>query len=163
MTDVVLVTLAFLHILAAIGWLGGAIFFLSAIGPGVRSLSPQASLEYLTKVGPKQVRFFIGTATATIVFGLVLLFYDFGPNGANWPTSLDVGFILGFIAYIIAMLVAIPAFRKVDKIAHQMMGNPQGGPPPPEFTKLLKKGTQGVIAVVIFLILATIFMVSTGF
>jgi Na+(H+)/acetate symporter ActP len=70
---IVITALAYLHVLAAMGWLGGAILFVSSIAPGLRSLSPTASLEFLAKVGPRSTRFFAGTATATIVFGLALL------------------------------------------------------------------------------------------
>src|SRR5437016_7683802 len=41
---VVVTVLAYLHVLAAMGWLGGAILVVSSIVPGLRSLSPAASL-----------------------------------------------------------------------------------------------------------------------
>ncbi len=158
----VIAVLTILHILAAMGWLGGVLFFLSAIGPGVRSFTPPASLEFLTKVGPKQLRFFAGAATGTIIFGLGLLFSTFGTDFSTWPIYIEVGFTLGLIAYLIAVLVTIPTFREVDKIAHQMMANPQAGPPPPEFPKLLKRANIAAVAVALILILTLIFMVSSA-
>ncbi len=155
--------LAFLHIISALAWLGAAIFFLSVIGPSVRSFSPAASLEFLTKVGPRQLRYFIGTATATIVFGLALLFAAFGTNYAAWPTSIDIGLSLGLIAYLDVMIVTVPAFRKADKVAHTVMSNAQPGPPPPELARHLRTGTAGAISVVVILLIATAFMVVTAF
>ncbi len=158
----VIAALTFLHIVSAMGWLGGVLFFLSAVGPGVRTFTPPASLEFLTKVGPKQLRYFAGVATSTIVFGLALLLATFGTDYAGWPRNIEVGFGLGLVAYLIAVLVTIPTFRKVDKIAHQMMGNPQAGPPPPEFPKLLKRANMAAMAVALILLLTLIFMVSSA-
>ena len=155
--------LAFLHIASAVGWLGAVAFFLSAIGPGVRTFTPPASLEFLTKVGPRQIRYFAGTATATIVFGLALLFAYYGSNA--WPTSMEVGFGLGLIAYLVAIGVTVPAFLKADKVAHQIMS--LQGPPPPELGAQLaghlRRGNVAGLTVGILLILTLAFMVYTGF
>ena len=157
----VIAVLTFLHIVSAMGWLGGVLFFISAVGPGVRSFTPPASLEFLTKVGPKQLTFFAAAATSAIVFGLALLFATFGMDYASWPGYIEVGFSLGLIAYLIAVLVTIPTFKKVDKIAHQMMSGPPG-PPPPEFPKLLKRANMAAMAVAVILLLTLAFMVSSA-
>jgi hypothetical protein len=158
----VIAVLTFLHIVAAMGWLGGVLFFLSAVGPGVRTFTPPASLEFLTKVGPKQIMFFAGAATGTIIFGLGLLFATFGTDTSTWPSYIEVGFGFGLIAYLIAIFVTIPTFRKVDKLAHEMMANPQAGPPPPEFGKLLKRANMAAMVVALILLLALVFMVSSA-
>jgi hypothetical protein len=160
--QMVIAVLTFLHIASAMGWLGGVVFFLSAVGPGVRAFTPAASLEFLTKVGPRQLRYFGGVATSTIVFGLALLVATFGTDVSTWPGYIEVGFTLGFVAYLIAILVTIPTFRKVDKIAHQMMANPQAGPPPPEFPKLLKRANMAAVAVALILFFTMLFMVSSA-
>ena len=157
----VVAALTFLHIIAAMGWLGGVMFFLSAVGPGVRSFTPPASLEFLTKVGPKQLRFFGGVATATIVFGVALLFAAFGADYTAWPWYIEVGLFMGLVAYLVAVLVTIPTFRKLDRIARELMGKPPG-PPPPEFMKLLKRANMAAMAVAVILIVALAFMVSTA-
>jgi uncharacterized membrane protein len=158
----VIAVLTFLHIVSAMGWLGGVTFFISAVSPGVRTFTPPASLEFLTKVGPKQIRFFAGAATATIIFGLGLLFATFGTDYASWPGYIEVGFSLGLLAYLIAILVTIPTFRKVERIARQMIGNPQAGPPPPEFGKYLKRANMAAMSVAFILLLALAFMVGSA-
>jgi len=158
----VVAILTFLHIVSAMGWLGGAIFFLSTISPGVKTFTPPASLEFLTKVGPRLVRFFVGAATATIIFGLGLLFAAFGTDLSTWPMYIETGFGLGLIAYLVALLVTVPTFNKLDKIAKQMIANPQGGPPPPEFATYLKRSNMASIIVVLILLLALVFMVSSA-
>jgi hypothetical protein len=162
MTDqTVIAALTFLHIASAVGWLGAVVFFVSVIGPSVRTFTPAASLEFLTKVGPRQLRYFVGVATSTIVFGLALLFVSFGTDYTTWPRYIEIGFSLGLLAYLIAVLVTVPTLRKAVGIAHQMMSNPQAGPPPPEFAGYLKRGNQAAIAVAIILLLALVFMVSS--
>ena len=157
----VIAVLTFLHIVSAMGWLGGVVFFLSAIGPGLRAFTPPASLEFLTKVGPRQIRFYVAVATSTIVFGLALLYTTFGADYSSWPSYIEAGFGLGLIAYLLAMLVTVPTFRRVDKIAHQMMSGPPG-PPPPEFLKLLTRANRAAMAVAAILLLTLIFMVSSA-
>ena len=157
----VIAVLTFLHIASAMGWLGGVLFFLSAVGPGVRSFTPSASLEFLTKVGPKQVRFFAGAATGAIVFGLALLFATFGTDYSSWPGYIEVGFSLGLTAYLIAVFVTIPTFSIVDMIALQMMRGPLG-PPPQDFPLLLRRAKMAALAVALILLLTLVFMVSSA-
>lgn len=160
MTAAVIITvLAFLHIISAMGWLGGAILFVSVIAPGLRSISPMASLEFLAKVGPRATRFFIGAATSTIIFGLLLLFsfsVDFG-----W--KLDAGITIALIAYVIALVVTVPSFRKADRLAKEALASGQAGPPNPELPKAIKRGGVATTIVVLLLIVALAFMVGTGF
>jgi uncharacterized membrane protein len=157
----VIAALTFLHIVSAMGWLGGVIFFLSAVGPGARAFTPSASLEFLTKVGPKQIRFFAGVATATIAFGLALLFAYFGTDYSSWPNYIEAGFTFGLIAYLIAILVTIPTLRKAVRIAREVMSGPPG-PPPPELPGLLKRANLAAIAVALVLLLALVFMVGSA-
>lgn len=159
----IITALAILHVLSAMAWFGAGIFFVSAIGPAVRTFTLASSLEFLAKAGPRQIRFFAGSATATIVFGLALLFLGFGTDYTIWPSTLSIGFGLGLIAYLDLLIVAAPAFRKADHLAKELLKSPQPGPPPPELQKALSRGRAGAGSTVAILFLATIFMVATGF
>ena len=157
---IVITILAYLHIISAMGWLGGAALFVSVVGPGLRSLSLTARLEFLSKIGPGATRFFIGSSTATIVFGLALLFSFPGASSA----TLNAGLAVGLIAYLDAILVAIPSLRKADRLAKEMLASGQaGGPPSPELAKALKRGGIGVATVVVLLVITLISMVTAGF
>jgi hypothetical protein len=159
LADALLVTIfLYLHVLSAMGWLGGAILFVSVLIPGLRTLSPAASLEFLSKVGPRSTRFFIGAATSTVVFGLALFFSLQG----DYTQGVYVGIGLGLIAYVWAMAVPVRAFLKADRLAKQMLASPPSGPPPAEFTSAMKQGAIGVTVVVVILLLAMIFMVTSG-
>jgi hypothetical protein len=161
--QIVISTLAFLHIVSAIAWFGGVVFFISSVAPGLRSLSPGARIEFSAKVGPRLIRFFVISATLTIVFGLSLLFEAFGGNTAAWPQSIEIGFSFGFLAYLVALVVTVPASRRLDKISQGLLNNPNAGPPPPEFAKNFKTLGRAAVLVAILLLLATIFMVGTAF
>ncbi len=159
MADATLVTIvAYFHIISAVSWFGGALLFLSVIAPGMRSVSPQANLEFLAKVGRRATRFFAIVSTLTIIFGLTLLFV----SGVN-DTPIYVGAALGLAAYLDAMLFTIPALNRADNLAEQALANPQAGPPPPELMANVKKGGMGVMTVVLILTVTLIFMVVSGF
>jgi hypothetical protein len=154
---IVITVLAILHILFAMGWLGGAILFVSSIAPGIRSMSPAATLEFLSKVGPRSTRFFAAFATLTIVFGLALL-----STVDGLATSINYGIAFGLAAYLTA-IVTILSFRKADHIAKEILASGKTGPPPPDLTKALTRGGISVGITVLLLVVALIFMVATGF
>jgi hypothetical protein len=155
---IVITVLAYLHIVSAMGWLGGAVLFVSSIAPGLRSLSPGASLEFLAKVGPRSTRFFAISATATIVFGLGLLSALPGLLGTN----IVFGIAIGLVAYITA-IVTMLSFNKADHLAKKMLAGGQAGPPPPEFMAALKRGGIAVTVTTLLLVVALVSMVATGF
>ncbi len=167
--SIAITALAYLHIISAMGWLGGAVLFLSVIAPGLRSVSPATRVEFLSKVGPRAANFFIVTSSATIGFGLSLLYFflngDFSLLSLSTAFGADilVGLALGLIAYLDAMLVAIPAFRKADHLAEEMLASGQSGPPSPEFMKALRRGGLGVASVVVLLVITLMLMVAAGF
>lgn len=160
---VVISVLAFLHIVAAITWLGADLFVVSVILPSVKTFTPGASLEFLTKAEPRIVRYFAGTSAATIVFGLGLLFEAFGPDYTQWPASIDIGFTLGFVAFLIAWMITIPSARKAERFAHLMIQSPQQGPPPPDFMTTMARLGMSAMLVGVILIVTAVFMVVTAF
>ncbi|MDA4125747.1 MAG: hypothetical protein OK452_00875 [Thaumarchaeota archaeon] len=159
----VISALAFLHIVSAIAWFGGVVFFVSSVAPGLRKMSIGARIEFSARIGPGIVRFYGISGTLTIVFGLGLLYEAFGGNPSAWPVSIEIGFSLGFLAYLLALVVTVPASRRLDKISQELVKNPNAGPPPPEFVKNFQRLGMGAIVIAILLLLATVFMVSTAF
>lgn len=131
---------------------------MSVIAPGLWQVSAPSSLEFLAKVGPKATRFFIASATATLIFGVSLLYAS---GVTDYP--IYIGALLGLVAYLDAILVTVPAFNKADRLAERMLANPQAGPPPPEFAAALRKGGLGVTLVVVLLSVTAVFMVVSGF
>ena len=156
---IVITVLAFLHVVSAMGWLGGGVLILSAVTPGIRSMSPATLLEFSTKVGPKINRFFIGSASATIIFGLALL----GAMGMPNINTVYAGAGIGLLAYLDGMLVAIRSFRKADRLAQEAIASGHTGPPPREMLAALKRGGIGTMTGVLLLVIAAALMVASGF
>ncbi len=160
----VLTTVAFLHIVFAIAWLGGGLHFGFILGPRLRTLSPPATMEFVARVGPSTTRYAEIVGGMTILFGLILLYIYFGGDYTKWPLSLEIGFTLGFIAFLMGPLVVAPAFfGKASDIAKEFMKSPQQGPPPAEFRALLKKGGISSTIATALLLITAVFMVATAF
>ncbi len=166
---IVITALAYLHIIAAMGWLGGLVLFISEVTPGLRSLSSTAYMEFLSKVGPRTANFFIRVSTGTIVFGLTLLYFfingDFSllSFSTAFGADISVGLTLGLIAYLSANLLAIPALKKAVRLAKDMLASGQPGPPSPEFVKALRRARLGGAGVLVLLVITLMFMVASGF
>jgi uncharacterized membrane protein len=137
---IVVTALAYFHVISAMGWLGGDLLLLSAIGPGLRSLTSTASLEFTSKVAPGMTRFFIVTSTATIIFGLGLL--------ASLPdllgTRLYIGIILGLLAYL-ATIAAAVFFRRSEYLAGKMLASVQAPPSSQKFAEALSIGRIALV------------------
>ncbi len=159
----VLATVAFLHIVFAIAWLGGALYFAFVLGPRSRSLSPVAAMEFIAKVGRTTTTYVLTVSTLTIIFGLALLYVYFGGDYAKWPLTMEIGFTLGLIAYLEGMLSTGPTMRKASGIANGYVKNPQQGAPPAELLALMKKGGISSTIGTVILVFAAAFMVSTAF
>lgn len=164
---IVITVLATLHIISAISWLGASIFFVLILGPGFRTLTPPTTVEFFMKIGSKAPRYFTAFASATILFGLLLLYAvtngDFSVLWTtNFGTTISIGLTLGLVAYLDAMLITAPKFSKGAKLAAEMMKNPPQGPPT-EFIATLKKGGQSALIGTIILVIAAIFMVTSAF
>ena len=160
---VVITILAVLHVVSAIAWLGSVAFFISSIGPGLKTMTPGANIEFFTKVGARILRFYGVAGTLTIVFGFGLLLEAFGANYAAWPATLEVGFSMGLLAYLFALGVTVPAARRLDRLARQLHKEPAAGPLPAEVVQNLRRLSLGANVVAFLLTLAAVFMVVTGF
>ncbi len=155
---IIVTVLAYLHVIFAVGWMGGAILFLSVVTPGARTLSPGALLEFITKVVPRSTRYFAVVATATVIFGLGLAIALPGIFG----TTLIYGMALGLVAYLFA-IYTMSVFHKVETLARAHLKSGQMGPPPQELFSALKRGGTMVILTVSLLFLVIGFMILSGF
>ena len=142
-------------------------FFVLILAPGLRSMSPPTSLEFLSKIGTKATRFFIGSATATILFGLALLYLringDFSVlTNSTFGTTITIGFSLGLIAYLESAIIIGPTFNKAYRVAAELMKSPPQGPPT-ELMALMNKGGKAALIDLVILLAAVAFMVPSGF
>ncbi len=148
---------AYFHIISAMAWLGGAILFVSTVGPVSRRLSRGAQLEFLATFIPRGTRYFVGAATSAIVFGIALFLTipDFSPY-------LYIGMATALITYLL-ILSELPDFAKIGRIAAELA---KAVPPPElpaEFRKAQKRTIVTTAATVVLLAVTLGFMVYSGF
>ena len=155
--DVLVTILAYLHIISAMGWLGGAILFTSGLAPGIRGLSQSANLEFFATAVPRLGNYFLVVATSTVIFGpaLLLTIPDYSP-------FVYAGMATGFTAYLVVLIDA-RMFARVSRMAKEMIKSGHSGPPPAEYLKALREGRVGTLATVLLLVVTLIFMVYSGF
>ena len=139
------------------------------IAPALANLSPASSGEFFVKIAPRVIRFFQIAAGSTVLFG-VLLVYAGISNGdfpglspsTTWGLSLTVGLVIGFVAFLIAEFMAVPALRKVIRIISGMQtGGQQGGPE--ELGRALRRARLTASTAVVLLIITLVFMIAAGF
>ena len=141
--------------------------FAFAIAPGLRAMSPAVGAEFFAKVTPKATRFFIGTSTMTVVFGLILLYVVTDGNlsllsfTSAFGTFLPIGIVLGVAAYIEGILWTAREVSKIEKI--MKVNAVEGSGPPPDMAAHMKAlGISSLIGLLL-LILALASMVTAGF
>ncbi len=149
--------LAYLHIISAMGWLGGAVLFVSTLAPALRTLSPASSLDFIANAVPKLTRFFLMVATSTIVFGPALLL-----TIPDYSQFIYVGIALGLAAYVDALLT-IRAFHRLSRMAKGMMQGSQTASSPADFQKAAKGAGLMATSIVVLLLLTLMFMVYSGY
>lgn len=155
--DMLVTVIAFFHIISAMGWLGGAILFTSALTPGVRRLSPAASVEFFAVVVPRLTRYFLIVVFSTVIFG-PLLFLTI-PDESQYIYG---GIATGFTAFLI-VLSEVPSFNRLVGMAQEMLKSGHSGPPPDEYVRLLRRVRITTLATVILLVATLMFMVYSGY
>jgi hypothetical protein len=149
-------TLAVLHVIFGMNFLG-AVFILNVVlGPVVLLLSPSTMVEFFTKFWSPMAKFLHATIGGTVLFGLLL--YAAGGFSSLTGDSmifLDSGILLGLLAVIEAEALQIPT---VNRLVRQLSA---GGPTQQDLTPEQKKifgrvkvaGMIGVVTVTLSVIL----------
>ncbi len=155
--DVLVTVIAYLHIISAMGWLGGAILFTSALTPGVRRMSQAANIEFFAIVVPRLTRYFLIVVFSTVIFGplLFLTIPDESP-------LIYGGIAAGLTAFLL-VLSEVPVFRRLTSMAQEMLKSGHSGPPPAEYVKALRRAGISTVATVVLLVVALMFMVYSGY
>ncbi len=139
------------------GWLGGGILFTSALAPGVRRLSPAASIEFFAVVVPRLTKYFLVVVFSTVIFGplLFLTIPDESP-------LVYGGMATGLTAFLL-VLSEVPRFRRIVGMAQEMVKNGHSGPPPAEYLREVRRVGISTVATVLLLVVTLMFMVYSGY
>ena len=125
MADIIFLILLALHIGAIVGWMGGAVLFISVVAPSLRRMSPPTRAEFVISTIPAYVRFILGTSVTAVVAGVLLLGYitsmepSLAPSGSGM-VLIQGGALIGLIVLIVAFGLILPTGRKLVSVAKQM-------------------------------------------
>lgn len=136
----------FLHIAAAIAWMGGMLFMLGALRPALAVLEPPRRLQVMAGVS---ARFFamVGASVAVLLVtgGWMLATADAPPRGWHAMAALGVVMML-----IFGYIVVVPWRQLKDSVAREAW--PAGGKAAAQIATLAKVnlvlGTVAIAAVV---------------
>ncbi|MBM3897791.1 MAG: hypothetical protein FJ358_04625 [Thaumarchaeota archaeon] len=146
--------LAWMHIVSAIVWMGSIVFFTMALGPVIRSLSPQTRAEFSIKMIPKFANFVRLFAILTVVFGFALVLSLTGGNFSAlapttpWGIGISGGMTLTIVALALGFGISIPTGHKIVKLIQEMQNNPQSNAMA-QIPRLQKRLTMVAITVVV--------------
>ncbi len=162
----VLEVLLWLHIVAAIGWVGAAMIFGMVVGPALPTLNPAARSEFIVKVLPKYLRYAMIFALATPIWGVALAlamangnFSIFAPT-TQFGLFISAGAALSVVAWVVVLGVVIPSGRKVIRLTEDMMKSP--GSPSPELLGANKRMRAGATVGLVLLMAILVCMVAAS-
>ncbi|MDG6920534.1 MAG: hypothetical protein JRN59_03305 [Nitrososphaerota archaeon] len=116
MSSLLVVALAWFHVLFAAVWIGSAILFIAVLGPVVSVLSPQSRSEFMARFLPRMEAFLNYVVPMLLASGAALfvamswgapLLLD------TWTLSVAVGGVLGLATYLYALVTLVPASRRL--------------------------------------------------
>jgi hypothetical protein len=142
LADIVFLILLILHVGFVVGWLGGAVLFVSIIVPSLPRISASSRIEFTKETLPRYGRYLRIMTGGAIVAGLLLYYYitrvatSLAPSGAGMP-FIDGGVLLGLIAAILVFGVVIPTINKLVKVLKQ--GPATGESTMPEAARLQRR------------------------
>jgi uncharacterized membrane protein len=163
---VVLEVLLWLHVIAAMGWVGAAMVFAMLIGPALPTFTPSTRGEFIVKVVPKYTRFAQVFTVVTPLVGIALaLSMAGGSTSAFSPTTqfglfISAGAALTLLAWVIAFGVVGPAAHKVVRLTEEAMKGT--GPPVPELLAANKRLRTGAASGLVLLMVILACMVAAS-
>ena len=160
------VVLAYLHVVSAIGWLGGGLMFGFVIAPNLAKMAPASSRDFTLKAVPGVIRFLQIIAASTILFGFLLLYNmtngDFGMlTSSRWGLDLSLGMTTALAAFVVSEAGASPAMQRVVELQRPTPADPNAVPPGVPAASNRARALAILTAVLLFVTLA--FMVAAGF
>ena len=158
--DAIFVFLLIVHVGAVVAWLGGGALFISVISPALKGVSQSTRAEVLVSVLPKYVRYLGGSSILSILAGLALYGYSSATTKSSTPflsgtMYIDVGALLGLVAFVIVFAVVIPAARRIVN-ACKKIGDSTQVSETPRLLKRMRMGatiTVGILAIVLILMM----------
>ncbi|MGI0090592.1 MAG: hypothetical protein ACREBS_02685 [Nitrososphaerales archaeon] len=170
MANEIFTILLILHVGAVVAWLGGGSVFVSVVSPALKGVTQSARGEFLLSALPRYIKYLEASAIIAILAGLGLYAYSSMSARSASPFSfgtiyIDIGAILGLIAFIVVFVLVIPSARKSMVILKQSSKVPLAGSDATsrgnsnDLASLSRKMSAGAGYAVGTLTLALIFMI----
>jgi uncharacterized membrane protein len=161
LTDYIFLGLLILHVAAIVGWLGASIVFVSVLGPSLGGMSPEGRASFTLNVVPRYIRYVLITSILSLVFGVALYGYSERPGSAVSSSSsgliwIQVGAVIGVVAFILALAVVLPASKKLVQLAK----GTKSDSPPTEMLAAQKRIRIGAGIVTVLLAIVLILMIA---
>ena len=135
--------LRLIHVVASVGWAGGAAIFFLFVEPTAKSLAPMG-LQFVQHMTVKRrfSIFMVVNSTLTVLSGALLLWQDASGQWLAWvQTGPGLGFALGSLAgvvvYFVGLLGINPRAIRMSKLGAEIQA--AGGPPTPQQGAELQK------------------------
>ena len=104
----------FLHVFAAILWIGGGFYTLIVQVPALMAAPPAARGPVLGQIAPRQISYILRVAEITLVTGILNLIATgrlqqfMTPLAQSWTVILGVGILLAFGLYGLVRSTVVP-------------------------------------------------------
>jgi hypothetical protein len=160
-SDAVLVTLKFLHVLLAATWVGMGVLAAFVLGPVIRRASAPTRREFTGRYAP--VAFRVGNAVGglTLLSGLALVwavYGDFRFSGSSGKLIL-YGLFANLLALLVGNFVIRPSFRAMQAL---MADEDPTLPPPGQVVFLQRRLAFNQVFVLFLLLSAVLAMVMAN-
>ncbi len=147
--------LRLLHIVLGACWVGAVVAFALFVEPAIRAAGAAGSAVMMQIVARKFSQAMAATAGLTVLTGFLLFWHDARTGGPSWPsTPVGMGFSVGGVAALSAMLVGLFMMRPTIEKIGKLMTAAAGGPPSAEVIALMAKAHKGGRIVAALLLIA---------
>ncbi len=112
------VLIQYLHVFAAVLWVGGGFYTIAVQLPALVATPPAARGPVMAQIVPRQIRYILRVAELTIATGLLQLFVSgrarelTAPLGSAWAIAILVGIVLALGVYGFLRGVVVPVIRR---------------------------------------------------
>lgn len=125
------IVVQWLHVLAAVLWIGGGSYTLFVQLPALMSLTPAARWPVMAQLAPRQMTYLLRVAEITLATGLLRVLVSGRwaelnrPFDTRWAASILIGVIGATLIYALIRAVMKPATERLLGIGRRIEGGDQ--------------------------------------
>ncbi len=140
------VLVMFVHIGAAILWIGGLAYLRFILLPALTRAAPAVRGPLIVDVGPRTVRFLLRSAEITMAAGIVNFFLMGGMEKARvahlWSGAIGLGLLGAVVIYVIGLAITRPTTLRIAATVQAVMAGQAPTDAPAQLEALAAKQRQ---------------------